>query len=166
MSGRAHKRKIPQTKVINPKIMNSHCQAEVSVKERVQVDAAKPTLHGKRLSIICSTPYAIRAPKVFAIPFPRNHIPCRQACSDGLYHMLVSKLNPGLTVLSVTPSRTRRTHRATKFCAALWHARTTAQAILVRLFVPLAGNQERSFAYIVTLRNLPSGNLTNPREAG
>jgi hypothetical protein len=69
--------------------------------------------------------------------FPANHIPCLEACSDRLYHKLVTRDRPGLIVVSKTPSRTRRATIPAKSDAAPWHATTTAHVRLEAFIVSL-----------------------------
>jgi hypothetical protein len=57
--------------------------------------------------------------------FPANQIAWREECSDGLYHILVMRLNPGDMALSKTPRRTRRVMSPAKLDARGCKSRTT-----------------------------------------
>jgi hypothetical protein len=61
--------------------------------------------------------------EMVARPLPANQIPWRRECSDGSYQVLVIKLNPGLVMLSNTPSRILRMRRDVKMEAAPWYIR-------------------------------------------
>lgn len=62
--------------------------------------------------------YASTPPKMAAIPFPENQMQLLIACSDGVYHMPISMVNPGLIALSNTPRRTLSEVKPAKFEAA------------------------------------------------
>lgn len=62
--------------------------------------------------------YASSPPKMEAVVFPANHRPWREACSEGLYHILVTNENPGDMEDSNMPKRNRSAMRLPKFVAA------------------------------------------------
>jgi len=93
-------------------------------------------------------PYAIIAPTILAEALPANQNECLETCSWGVYHIPVISEKPGLMALSKTPSKKRRTMRLAKLFATECSVRITPQMNMS------------------TLRYLPRGNLTKPRDIG
>lgn len=50
--------------------------------------------------------------------FPANQMPCRDACSDFRYQMLVIRVKPGAIVLSKAPRKVRSTIMTAQLLAA------------------------------------------------